>query len=87
MRKWTVITSNEAEKRLSMIPRPQRQRITDAIDKLEAGPRNCGLDVKPLKGRPEWRLRIGAWRILFLVDGERVIITVVSVNPRGDAYK
>ena len=84
---WIIITLKRPEKSLSAIPKPERTNIEEAIDKLTQGPYVRGLDVKPLRGRPEWRLRVGRWRILFLVDGERVIITVVSVSPRGDSYK
>jgi mRNA interferase RelE/StbE len=87
MSKWTIMMGREAEKRLSTIPKPQRQRISEAIDMLENGPYECGLDVKALKGRPEWRLRVGPWRVLFLVDHGIITIKVVSVGPRGDIYK
>lgn len=84
---WTIITLNKAEKALGAIPKSERCHIEGAIDQLAKGPRVSGLDVKPLKGRPEWRLRIGRWRVLFLVDKETITITVISVAPRGDAYK
>ncbi len=58
-----------------------------AIDLLSKGPYDCGLDVKPLHGRADWRLRLGRWRVLFRVDEGRITITVISVAPRGDAYK
>lgn len=87
MSEWTVTTTKEADKRLAAIPQPQRGYLEKAIDRLTKGPRESGLDVKPLKGRPEWRLRIGQWRVLFLVDRGKITITVVSVATRGDVYK
>lgn len=87
MKKWTIELSHEAEKRLSMLEPKLYRRISDSIDALTAGPRESGLDVKPLKGRPEWRLRVGQWRVLFCVDKKTITITVVSVSPRSGAYK
>ncbi len=87
MKKWVIKVSDKADKRLATLPHPLRRRISDAIDRLELGPRECGLDVKQLRARPEWRLRVGGWRVLFLVENEIITITVVSVEPRGDAYK
>jgi mRNA interferase RelE/StbE len=85
--RWNIIFSKDAEKCLLALPRDQRFRIENAIDMLTAGPYNSRLDVKPLKGRPEWRLRVGRWRVVFRVNEGKVIITVVSVKPRGGAYK
>ena len=85
--RWVISTLKKAEKSLASIPKPERTRIEEAIDQLVKGPYECGLDVKPLRGRSEWRLRIGGRRILFLVDAGKITITVISVGPRGDAYK
>lgn len=84
---WEVVISKSAEKTLATLPKPLRERIMEAIDQLVDGPYDCGADVKPLKGRPEWRLRIGGWRVLFRVREEVIQIIVVSLSPRGDAYK
>lgn len=87
MKKWTVIVNGRVEKRIEKLPTKEKKRILDAILALEAGPYDCGFDVKPLHGRPEWRLRVGDWRVLFLVKNERTTITAVSFSPRGGAYK
>lgn len=84
---WTIITLKKAEKTLAAISEPERSRLEKAIDQLSRGPYDCGLDVRPLHGRPDWRLRLGRWRVLFRVDEGRITITVISVSPRGDAYK
>ena len=84
---WAVVVLHSVEKRISALQKIERERIRAAINALAGGPNAEGLDVKPLKGRPEWRLRAGNWRILFRVDHERIIITVVRLASRGDAYK
>jgi mRNA interferase RelE/StbE len=72
---------------MATIPNPERERIRVAINKLSDGPHPEGLDTKPLKGRPEWRLRVGSWRVLFLVDNGTITITVIGVGSRGQIYK
>ena len=84
---WTVIVLHSVEKKISILPKADRERIQTAINSLADGPNAEGLDVKPLKVRPEWRLRIGNWRILFRVDYERIIIKVIKLAARGDVYK
>jgi mRNA interferase RelE/StbE len=87
IRRWTLVFLDSFNKKMESLAKTDRQRIRAAANKLADGPRAEGLDIKPLKGRPEWRLRVGQWRILFLVDNEEIMITVISVAPRGDAYK
>jgi mRNA interferase RelE/StbE len=41
-------------------------------------------DVKRLKGRPEARLRVGDWRIIFYVEGSTIV--VVAVGHRSEIY-
>jgi mRNA interferase RelE/StbE len=72
---------------MTAIPERERKRIQSAINRLADGPRAEGLDTAPLKDRPEWRLRVGAWRILFLVDNSTITITVIALGARGDIDK
>ena len=59
--------------------------LLEAFDRLAADPYSA--PVKPLRGRPEWRLRVGDWRALLRVDHEARTIVVVAIGPRGDIYK
>ena len=84
---WKVVISKRAEKTLAALPKHLRERIMQGISRLKNGPYQSGLDIKPLTGRPEWRLRIGSWRVLFQIFNAEIRIIVVSISPRGDAYK
>ena len=46
-------------------------------------------DVTRLKGEvpPQWRLRVGDWRVRFRFDRESGAIIVQRVLPRGRAYR
>ena len=57
-------------------------RIRDKIRQLENDPRT---NVRKLEGREGFRLRVGAFRVLFLRDGDT--ITVRAIAPRGKAYR
>jgi mRNA interferase RelE/StbE len=39
--------------------------------------------VKKPSGREEYRLRIGDWRVLYLLDGQYLRVLVTDVGPRG----
>ena len=81
---WEILFAPVAKKRIAKIPQPERRRILVAIAKLHEG---LNGDIKPLKGRDEWRLRVGGWRVIMSVDITERIITVKYVDVRGDVYK
>lgn len=62
-----------------------QKRIINALDTLITAPTT--LDVKPLKGRSEMRLRVGKYRILFVEDAENKAYIVTTIGSRGDVYK
>ena len=82
---WTVIITPTVKKRLSKISRFERDRILQALLKLQENP--FGQDIKPLNGRPEWRMRIGQWRVLLRVDKGNFTIVALTLGSRGDIYK
>jgi mRNA-degrading endonuclease RelE of RelBE toxin-antitoxin system len=58
--------------------------VLAAIDRLVA--RDPSLDVRRLTGSPEYRIRVGDWRVRFALDTEAHLIVVQRVLPRGRAY-
>jgi mRNA interferase RelE/StbE len=72
-----------ALKDLKGLPTAERTRI---VAKAEALQNNLDGDVKRLTNfTPEYRLRVGNYRILFEVEGPKVVI--YRVRHRKDAYK
>jgi mRNA-degrading endonuclease RelE of RelBE toxin-antitoxin system len=58
--------------------------VLAAIDRLVA--RDPALDVRRLAGTPECRIRVGGWRVRFILDAEAQMVVVQRVLPRGRAY-
>ena len=46
-----------------------------------------GYDLSPMKGRPEYRLRVGSMRVVFERNEESREILVKRIGSRGDIYK
>ena len=44
-------------------------------------------DIMPLKGRREFRLRVGSYRIIFERDDKKQAVTVTRIGMRGDVYQ
>jgi mRNA interferase RelE/StbE len=83
---WSVEFSREAVKALMRMSRDQAQRIRRKIDELARDPRNAA-NVKKLTEHPGYRLRVGDWRVVYLLFEDRLVIHVVRIAPRGEVYK
>lgn len=77
----------EAREGVQILPPGARQEIKSALQLLANKKAAKGLDVKRLLGtfkKPLWRLRVGAWRVVFYEDGDALY--VVRVFPRSQGY-
>ena len=63
---------------------PTAKRITAKINQYAADPQSLQANVKKLKGRDHYRLRIGDHRVIFAIEGDAMI--VLAVRTRGEAY-
>ncbi len=82
---WQVITTRKAERTLRRLPKNLLQRLRKAIDALEHNPRPRG--YKKLTGSDYYRIRVGGWRIIYTIKDDKLIVLVLTVAPRGSAYR
>ena len=75
-----------ALKAIAALPAEIRQRVQARIDALLENPRPRG--VVSLKGRHKglWRVRVGAYRIIYRIDDRERVVTVAAVGPRESIY-
>lgn len=83
---WSIEFSRDAVKVLARMPRDQAVRIRRKIDELARDPANAP-NVKKLTEHPGYRLRVGDWRIVYLLVDDRLVIQVVRIAPRGEVYR
>lgn len=43
--------------------------------------------IQKLRGRDQYRLRIGDYRVLYVIDDDGQIVTIASVGHRRDVYR
>jgi mRNA interferase RelE/StbE len=73
-----------ASKDLRRIQKQEASRIADALERLAD---DLSGDVKRLTNfTPEYRLRVGQYRVLFEVDNENEIV-VYRIVHRREAYR
>ena len=85
MADWDYVLLKPAQRYLKRMPIEDQLRVIESLDQLLQD--SIGLDVKPLKGRPELRLRVGKYRVLFVEDPENEVYVVTTIGTRGDVYK
>jgi mRNA interferase RelE/StbE len=84
---FRVILSRRAAKELERLDRGTLQRLQARIDALAHDPKAPHLSKLLEMGQGERSTRVGNWRILFRVDDASGILEILSVYPRGKAYR
>ncbi|OGL45001.1 MAG: hypothetical protein A2149_00005 [Candidatus Schekmanbacteria bacterium RBG_16_38_11] len=83
MGKYKIEFSKPAVKDYMKLPKDYKVLVDLALLKLSEG---LPVDIKPLRGEKDiYRLRVGRYRILFLIIEDTLVIT--KIGPRGDVYK
>jgi mRNA interferase RelE/StbE len=82
---WEVVWSEPAIGSLERLDNRSMDRLIDAVNRLAHT--NAG-DVRRLQGvdPPEWRLRVGSWRVRFVFAYPEHTLGIIAVAPRGSAY-
>jgi len=79
---YRIEIKKRAQKFIKAQPRNQQERLLRAIYKLPEG------DIKPLSGHQGvFRLRVGDYRVIYELDHDVLLITVVNIGNRGQIYK
>ena len=82
---YSIRIKESAAKELRRVSKPHRIRIVDAIDRLAETP-HLGSALKgDLRGLR--RLRVGHYRILYEVQDDTLVVLIIRVAHRRDAYR
>lgn len=85
MSKYRVQFKKSALKRLHKLPNKEVIKITSLIGDLSEEPRPSG--CKKLKGYKNlWRVRSGNYRVIYSIEDEVLIVEVLEIVDRKDAY-
>ena len=82
---YSVSILPRARKELDKIRPEDQLRVAEAIKALGYDPRpvNC----KKLRSRPGWRIRIGDYRVLYVIKDDVLVVIVFQVGHRHDVYE
>ncbi len=82
---YTVLIRRKAQKQLDGIQEEYRERIIGAVFALAEEPRPSG--CRKLRGREDWRIRVGDYRVIYGVDDARRVVEVLKVAHRRESYR
>ena len=82
---YSIRIKRSAEKEMDILPTNLFERVSEAILSLEANPRP--LSCKKLRGVNEYRLRVGNYRILYIVNDAQHVVEIMAVGHRRDVYR
>jgi mRNA interferase RelE/StbE len=83
--KWRVVFVRSAEKELAKLSTNIQLRVGQAIRSLEDPP--FPGQAKRLKGREEFRIRVGDYRVLYTVEHKARVLTILAIGHRREVYR
>jgi mRNA interferase RelE/StbE len=84
---YTILYSPAARKDLQKLPVDIAKKIVASIKDIKENPH---IHVKKLKGYPKsplYSLRVGVYRAIMSIDGEKLIVFVIEVGHRSNIYR
>jgi len=84
---FTVEYSKAARKTLKGMPSNTARLIVAKVEALAADPLAPNSNVKKLTNHPGYRLRVGDWRVVYLLHEQLLLIEVVRIAARGEMYR
>jgi len=82
---YVVNLKRSAERELERLPKKIHDRVIERLISLKENPRPAG--VKKLRGREGYTIRIGSYRILYVINDSEKKIEVFSIAHRREVYR
>ena len=86
MARYSVEFTARAHRQFAKLERATQIRLAPAIDALADDPRPPGC-VKLAGADDLYRIRVGAYRIVYAIEDDRLVVLVVKVGHRRDVYR
>jgi mRNA interferase RelE/StbE len=83
---YSVKVKPTARKELEALPDNVLARVVRKLEALAETPRPAG--CKKLKGyKDQWRVRIGDWRVVYIIDDAARVVSVTRIAHRREVYE
>jgi mRNA interferase RelE/StbE len=82
---YAIELKSSARKELESLPDSVLSRVIRKLESLTRNPRPAG--CKKLRGYKDlWRIRVGDWRVVYIVDDPAKLISVTRIAHRREVY-
>lgn len=86
MANYSIQVSSSAEKSLKKLPKGDLLKVTQMIQKLAIDPFPKG--CRKLQGEEDvFRVRWGTYRVIYQVEGKKLIVLILKIGHRKDIYR
>jgi mRNA interferase RelE/StbE len=82
---FKILFKPSAQREFEALPRDVQERLGKKIDNLALAPWPPG--AKKLHGEEAWRVRVGDYRIVYEIRGQELIVLVLRIAHRREAYR
>ena len=83
---YRIEVKKSARKEIAVLPKREQRRVVSAIEALADDPRPAG--ARKLTGTEDaYRLRVGDYRIVYVIADKVLTVLVVRVGHRRDVYR
>jgi mRNA interferase RelE/StbE len=84
--RYSLEFTTSAAREYRSLDRQVQRRVATKIEELCSNPFPPG--AKKLQGEPDhYRVRAGDYRVVYRVDGRRVVIVIVRIGHRREVYR
>jgi mRNA interferase RelE/StbE len=86
MASYNIEWKSSAARELKKLPKPIIAKIIHAVEELALSPRPLGVR-KLTDTENTYRIRVGEYRVVYNIVDRRLVIEIIRVRDRKDAYK
>ena len=86
MPSYDVALTSSAAKELKKLSRQLIARIAPRLENLASNPRPPGCR-KLQGGDREWRIRVGDYRVVYIIDDAKLLVEVTRIRHRSEVYE
>ncbi len=85
---YEIVFKKSAAKELQGLPKKIQQKILDAVQLISLNPYTELLQIKKMKGFDSlYRVRIQDYRVIYLIENQKIKVTIIKIGHRKEVYE
>jgi mRNA interferase RelE/StbE len=83
---YQIVFTPAARRQLASLDALTQRRVARRIEALGTDPRPAGAEMLT-GGDGEARIRVGDWRVIYIVRHDKLVVIVIKIGHRSDVYR